>query len=116
GGAFAEALGARGALPETRSRLDLTTVDRDQHAAMLADAWTHAAGYRLVRWLGMPADDHLDDIAYLDSRMVQDAPMGDLAVEPEKVDADRIRRSEQTRLDRGLDRFHSGMIHQATGR
>lgn len=116
GEAFAAAMGAKAALPETRSRLDLTTVDPAEHERMLAEAWNHAAGYRVVSWLGMPADEHLDDIAYLDGRLIEDAPMGDLTIEPEKVDAERIRKSEQNRLDRGVDRFHSGVVHEATGR
>jgi len=116
GNAFAAAVGAKAALEETRSRLDLTRADRAGHDAMLAEAWTHATGYRLVSWLGMPAEEHLEAIAYLDSRMVEDAPMGELTIEPEKIDADRVRRSEQNRLDRGIGRFHSGMVHEATGR
>ncbi|GLY96954.1 GNAT family N-acetyltransferase [Actinoplanes sp. NBRC 103695] len=116
GDAFAAAQGAKAALPETRSRLDLTTVDQDRYDRMLAEAWTHADGYRVVSWVGMPAEEYLDAIAYLDGRMVQDAPMGDLTIEPEKVDADRIRKSEQNRLDRGIDRFHTGVVHEATGR
>jgi GNAT superfamily N-acetyltransferase len=116
GDAFAAAVGAKGALQDTRSRLDLTTADHARYAEMLAEAKTRAAGYRVVRWQGMPADEYLDDIAYLDSRLIEDAPMGELTIEPEKVDADRIRRSEQNRLDRGLDRFHTGAVHEATGR
>ncbi|MFG1605730.1 GNAT family N-acetyltransferase [Actinoplanes sp. NPDC049265] len=116
GDAFASAAGAKAALQDTRSRLDLTTADHKRYAEMLAEARASAAGYRVVRWQGMPADEYLDDIAYLDSRLFEDAPMGDLTIEPEKVDADRIRTSEQNRLDRGLDRFHTGAVHEATGR
>lgn len=116
GDAFAGVAGAKAALAETRSRLDLTTADTARHASMLAEAWEHAAGYRVLSWLGMPAEQYLDDLAYLDSRMVEDAPMGDLTIEPEKVDADRVRESEQNRLARGMDRFHTGMVHEASGR
>ena len=107
-------MGAKGALPETRSRLDVDRVDQAKLAGMLAEARTHATGYRVVSWLGMPADDYLDDIAYLDGRMIEDAPMGELTVEPEQVDAERIRESEQNRLDRGIGRFHTGAVHEAT--
>jgi GNAT superfamily N-acetyltransferase len=113
---FCAALGASAALDDTRSHLDVTTVDRGRLDAMLAEAWTHADGYRTLRWQGMPAEEYLADVAYLDGRMVTDAPMGDLDWEPEKVDAERIREDERRRLARGIERFHTGAIHVASGR
>ncbi len=103
--AFAAAMGSSPALAETRSRLDLRAVDQDRLDAMLAEAWTHAGGYRFVKWDGVPPDEFIDDVAALDSRFMSDAPLGDLDWEPEKVDADRVRKSEQQRLERGFGRF-----------
>jgi GNAT superfamily N-acetyltransferase len=114
--AFAAAVGASPALAETRSRLDLTTADPGRLDALLAEAWTHAGGYRFVRWDGVPPERFIDHVAYLDSRLLSDAPLGELEWEPEKVDADRLRRSEQQRLDRGFGRFHGGVEHIADGR
>lgn len=114
--AFATAMGASPALAETRSRLDLTAADQDRLDAMLAEAWTHAAGYRFVKWDGVPPDEFIDDVAALDSRFFTDAPLGELDWEPEKVDADRVRKSEQQRLDRGFGRYHGGIAHVASGR
>jgi GNAT superfamily N-acetyltransferase len=116
GHAFATAMGATAALAETRSRLDVTPDCSARWDAMLAEAWTHADGYRAVTWLGMPPDEFLDDVAYLDGRLFADAPMGELDWEPEKVDAERERQQEQNRLDRGNDRFHAGVVHEASGR
>ncbi len=114
--AFATAMGACPALAETRSRLDLSTADQDRLDAMLAGSWTHAGGYRFVKWDGVPPDEFIDDVAALDSRFFTDAPIGELDWEPEKVDADRVRKSEQQRLDRGLGRFHGGVEHIGSGR
>ena len=116
GEAFATAMGASPALAETRSRLDLTTADQDRLDAMLAESWTHADGYRFVKWDGVPPDEFIDDVAALDSRFFTDAPLGELDWEPEKVDADRVRRAEQQRLDRGFGRFHGGVVHLGSGR
>ena len=116
GDAFAAAMGAAPVLLETRSRLDVTAGAQDGWDAMLAEAWTRADGYRFVRWTGMPPDGCIDDVAYLDGRLISDAPTGDLEWEPEKVDADRIRRSEQRMIDLGFDRIHGGIEHVATGR
>jgi GNAT superfamily N-acetyltransferase len=116
GAAFASALGASAGLAETRSRLDLDTVEQDRLDDLLAGAWPHAAGYRLVQWIAAAPDDLVDDMAYLDSRLNLDAPMGDLDVGPEKVDADRIRAGEEmSRLRRRIT-IHSGAVHVASGR
>ena len=69
GAAFAGAMGALAGLEENRSRLDLHTADQGRLDALLAEAWTHADGYRLVQWIGMPPDEIIDDVAYLDSRL-----------------------------------------------
>jgi GNAT superfamily N-acetyltransferase len=113
---FAAAVGAGAALRETRSRLDIATIDQQRLKDMLAEAWTRADGYRLVRWQGVPPDRYIDDVAYLDSRFLTDAPTGDLEWEPENVDADRICKTEQWWTERGADRFHAGMVHEASDR
>ncbi len=38
------------ALSETRSRLDVAAADGGRLDALLAEAWTHATGYRFGRW------------------------------------------------------------------
>ena len=116
GPAFAVAVGATPGLHDTRSRLDVATADRERLAGLLAEAWRHAAGYRLVTWYGVPPERYIDHVAELDSMFIDEAPSGDLEMEPEKVDAARIRASEENRLARGLDRIHAGMVHEATDR
>jgi GNAT superfamily N-acetyltransferase len=115
-GGFAKAIGAAAALRETRSRLDVSAIDEGHLNAMLADAWAHAGGYRLIRWQGVPPEQYIDHVAYLDSRFLTDAPTGDLEWEPEKIDADRVRLHEQRWLARNVGRFHSGMVHEDSDR
>ncbi len=114
--AFAAAMGATAALVEVRSRLDVTAADRPRLDAMLAEAWTHADGYRFVHWDGVPPEQWIADVAYLDGRLLADAPMGELEWEPEAVDAHRVREAEEQRLARGHGRFHGGVEHIASGR
>jgi GNAT superfamily N-acetyltransferase len=116
GDEFAAAMGATPRLRETRSRFDVAAADVGRLDAMLAEAWTHADGYRFVRWLGVPPARFVDDVAYLDSRLMEDSPMGTLEWEPENVDAEQVRKSEQQRVDRGIDRVHGGIEHLETGR
>ncbi|WP_306203948.1 GNAT family N-acetyltransferase [Actinoplanes sp. RD1] len=107
GPAFAAAMGAVPGLPEVRSRLDVP----DAVAAPPV-----AAGYRLVQWVDHAPDEYVDDIAYLDSRLLADAPTGDLAWEPEKVDAARVREAEEAIVRRNRTAFHTGAVHVATDR
>ena len=110
GRAFAAAVGAKAGLEEVRSRLDVTALDEPRLAALLAEAWGHADGYRLVQWEGVPPDDIIDDVAYLDSRLNEDAPTGDIAWEPEKVDAEKIREGERSRAERGRASYSTGLL------
>jgi len=116
GEAFAVAMGASPGLAEVRSRLDVPPPDQDRLDALLVDSWRHADGYRLVQWTGVPPEEFLDDLAYLDGRLNLDAPTGDLALEPQKVDAARVRATEERQIAVGRTAFHTGVGHAASGR
>jgi GNAT superfamily N-acetyltransferase len=116
GGAFATAVGAVPGLAETRSRLDLGTVDQGRLDDLRDASERHAADYRLVRWIGAVPDDLIDDLASLDGRLNLDAPMGDLEVEAEVVDAARIRAGEQMNRQRRRITINVGAVHVPTGR
>jgi GNAT superfamily N-acetyltransferase len=112
GAAFAKAMGGWPGLEELRSRLDVRTADESRLDALLAEAWTHTGGYELIRWTGVPPEEHLADIAYLDSRLLEDSPTGDLAGEPERVDGERIRQIELNRIARGRLSYQVGAVCQ----
>ncbi len=116
GGAFARAMGMQAALGDVRRRLDLTTLDGPEHDRLLGDAWPKAAGYSLVQWRDAAPEEYIDDIAALDSSFIGEAPMGDLEWEPEKVDADRIRKIDATRRAYGVQEYNTGLRHDATDR
>ena len=114
---FAERSGYTNSQQEIHRRVDLTTVDETVLEERLADAWAKADGYRLVQWTGMPADDYLiEGMAYLDSRLMADAPMGDLDLQPLSDDADRIRGDIQRSRDRGMLVLNTGVRHVDSGR
>jgi GNAT superfamily N-acetyltransferase len=115
GADFATAVGATSALFDVRRRLDVTAIDEPALDRMLAEAWSRADGYSLVQWQGSVPEEYVDDVAYLDSRLLEDAPLGDLAWEPEKVDAARVRGVEAAREARGRRAYHSGMRHDESG-
>lgn len=114
--AFASAVGAKAALPEVRRRLDLAEADLASWDRILADAWTHARGYSIVRWTKAVPAEHAADVAALDSRLLLDAPLGELALEPERVDVARVRATERMAADRGRRMYHSAIRHDGSGR
>jgi GNAT superfamily N-acetyltransferase len=116
GAAFAAAMGASNALGEVRRRLDLSTVDSEMLDKMLAEAKDRAAGYRVVRWRDRVPHEYAADVAYLDSRMITDAPLGDIKWEPEKIDVERIREGEDQRLMQGIRSYSTGIVHEESGR
>lgn len=115
GSAFATAMGFKHALGDVRRRLDLATVDTVEHDRLLADARQRAEGYSLVQWMNTTPEEHVEDIAALDSTFLEQTPTGELAIEAEKVDADRVRRSDQTRTTYGIRSYQTGLRHDASG-
>jgi GNAT superfamily N-acetyltransferase len=83
--------------------------------ATLAEAWTHADGYSLVQWRDAAPEEILEDVAALQSRLMLDAPTGDLAVEQQLYDADRVRSQQATELGRGHRSYSTAARHDATG-
>lgn len=116
GARFAGSLGAKPVLADVRLRLDLATVDDDARTELLAEAWLQADGYSLVWFRDVVPGDLLPDIAYLDGRLDKDAPLGDLSVEPELMDARRIRAAEAASRGRKRRRYSTGVRHNASGR
>jgi GNAT superfamily N-acetyltransferase len=104
------------ALVDVRRRLDVTALDRDRLAALRAGARSAAAGYRTVRWHGHPQSEHLADLAYLEGRLLADAPLGDLEWEPERMDAERIQGMERALDARGVRRYSVAAVHGESGR
>jgi len=81
----------------------------------LAEAWTHADGYSLVQWRDGAPEEIVKDVASLQSRLMLDAPTGDLAVEQQLHDANRVRTQEATELARGHRSYSTAARHDATG-
>lgn len=110
GRAFAESVGAKPGLAEIRSRLDVTALDQSLLDGLRAEAEKHATGYTTRTWHGVPPDDLIDGVAYLEGRLNADAPTGDLALEPQKMDAERIRDGEVSREKRGRRSYQAGAL------
>lgn len=115
---FTRAHGYAVGLVNLRSDLDLPggAADLDRVLAPIEREAGAPSGYRLLTWWDGVPEEWLDQRAALAARMSTDAPMGDLEVEPEVWDAERLR--EQTRLIRAQGRriVETVAVHEATGR
>jgi GNAT superfamily N-acetyltransferase len=100
-GGFLQSAGARRGLVEMRRRLDLPG-DRRRRSDLAASARESARGYRLVHWTGLTPPEHLDDLAVPIGRMSTDAPTGDLAFEPQRWDAERVRERDAVAVRNGV--------------
>ncbi|WP_091452542.1 GNAT family N-acetyltransferase [Micromonospora inyonensis] len=116
GARFAAALGAQPALGEVRRRLVVDRLDHAALGALLADARERATGYRTITWQAETPEAYVADVGYLDSRLVLDSPTGDLVIEPDHVDADRVRGIERALAARGRAPYHCGVVHEESGR
>jgi GNAT superfamily N-acetyltransferase len=94
---------------ETRRDLVLP-VDEERLSALEDDARAASVGYELVTWRDRTPDELLDDRALLERRMSTDAPHGDLPVEEEHWDGDRIREYEATHVGRGRTVLSAGAV------
>ncbi|SDZ65970.1 Acetyltransferase (GNAT) family protein [Asanoa ishikariensis] len=116
GGVFARATGAALALTDIRRRLDATSIDEAALDSLVSAAWPSAAGYSLVKWAGATPEEFAADQAYLEGRLMSDAPTGDLAVEGMKMDTARLREVETARERRGRRAYTTAARHDASGR
>ncbi len=72
--------------------------------------------YRLVVWSSPTPEDRLDAFALVMARMSTDVPQGDLVVEAQRWDADRVRRRDARLRAQGLTVSVAAVEHVPTGR
>jgi GNAT superfamily N-acetyltransferase len=117
GAGFLEGRGMQRALQEGLSVLDLASVPDGELVRLHDDAARRASGdgYRLELWTGAPAAEAQADIGALERTLSTDAPLGDLAWEPEVWEADRVARAWAAIDAIGLRSFHAAARHRKGG-
>lgn len=104
---------AHGFVPEqTEVVRSVTTSRATELTAQMPGA---AAGNRLLRWIGLTPEEHIEAMVALRRRMSVEFPHADLDNEEEDWDADRIRTQDQRILDRGYQRLCAAAVHEASG-
>jgi GNAT superfamily N-acetyltransferase len=97
---FAHALGYREALEDGMKIVDLWETE-PMWAALEQEVAARAAGYRLVAWRDAVPDEHLADFCRINETFNEEAPSGDLELEAEVWDEQRVRDSERQNLAGG---------------
>lgn len=91
---FAEAMGFVVALVDGMKVVDLVETE-PTWAALEERTAPRAAGYRVVTWAERVPDELLDGYCRLNEMFYDEAPMGELDMEPEKWDEARVRGREE---------------------
>jgi RimJ/RimL family protein N-acetyltransferase len=112
GAAFAAASGATTGLAEVIRIQEITPALLARLAAVRVEAEGHAAGYEFLSWAGPTPAAYLEQVARVSGAM-SDAPR-DSGVEPETLDAERIRAVEQSSAANGV-RLYSVAARQSAG-
>lgn len=103
---LARSLGYELALTDVKRMLDLPVPDAllDELAA---EAAPHHEAYTLRAWVGPVPDDLVDSWARLASTLITEAPMGELEVEAEHVDAATIREDDAVVAKQGRTKYNA---------
>ncbi|NNG18367.1 hypothetical protein HJ590_02030 [Naumannella sp. ID2617S] len=83
--------------------------------AQLSDAEPHSAAYHLVQWKGITPEPLREPMAMLRGRMSTDVPKGDLPMEAERWDAERVLALDSRHADGGQTDLWTVAVHSDTG-
>jgi GNAT superfamily N-acetyltransferase len=98
GEAFAARLGLTLRQRELQRRLDLPA-PLDRLDALASEAAPKHQDYRLVRWVDACPDEYVDAYCALKTAMVDEMPTGELEMEAERWDVERLRDYEEHQLE-----------------
>ncbi|MFD0557248.1 acetyltransferase (GNAT) family protein [Stackebrandtia endophytica] len=110
---FLEAAGYDLVLTEVLRSADIDAVQPAVERELLAQAQAASVDYETIAWTGRTPEEYLAPIAALNSTFLNEAPIGDLDLEPEKIDPDRKRRREELKIERGV--FLCGVFARPKG-
>lgn len=111
---FLKAMGLDRALEEVLRRQDLTALDWSGIDREYAEAEPYATGYELLRLPGTTPDDLIANVVQM-TEAINDAPIGDLAIEDEVFTPERVRAFEAAQVARKRRMYRVVARERATG-
>jgi GNAT superfamily N-acetyltransferase len=106
---FGKALGFTTALEDGMKVVDLVETEPRWEGLETAIAASHA-DYRIVTWRDSVPEEYVDDYCRLGEMFLDEAPMGELEVEPERWDHERVRAREQRNAREGRHDCSAGVL------
>ncbi len=113
--ALLESYGAKPALGELQSRLDLAAMATGAAEALRDEAAARADGYQVELWRDGAPETAFADLGRLEATLTRDAPMGDLAWQPEVYDDQRWRDMLASFTARGMRTYWAAARHRESG-
>jgi GNAT superfamily N-acetyltransferase len=110
---FLERHGFKLAQTSINRRADLTAVDQADEQRHYEHSLAKSQDYETIAWTGRVPEELLAPVAELNSTFLAEAPIGDLDLEPEKIDADRMRRNDDREAAKGT--FMCGVVARRKG-
>ena len=102
GAKFLEKRGATRALTDVNRRCAVDAIDRSEEERMYAEALAAAGGaYHLRQWVGPIPDDLLVTMCRMESMILNEIPLGEIEMEAEEVDTEKMRAMEAVNLAEG---------------
>jgi GNAT superfamily N-acetyltransferase len=106
---FGRALGFKPAIEDGMKVVDLHKTEELWSGLEARTAPRHT-DYRIVTWQHTVPEEYVDDYCRLNELFFDEAPMGELEVEPEKWDADRVKKREELHRRTGRHEFTAGAV------
>jgi RimJ/RimL family protein N-acetyltransferase/GNAT superfamily N-acetyltransferase len=113
GEAFARGKGASGGIDEVVRAMHIDEGLPARLSALQSEAQPHAADYEMLSWRAPAPEEHLGELVEL-QKIIADAPMNE-GIEPTAWDADRIRKTEEAILAKGVRYYTVVSRHIASG-
>ncbi|WP_199033779.1 GNAT family N-acetyltransferase [Glycomyces salinus] len=116
GARFLEHRGFTRALTAVNRRCKVDALDPSEEDRLYDKALAAAAGaYELRQWVGPVPDDLLVTMCRMDNMIVNEIPLGDLEIEPEDIDTEKLRAAEDVNRAEGRIKLHSVALDKDGG-
>lgn len=113
--ALLESDGAKPALGELESRLDLAAMPTGTAEGLRGEAAARADGYQVELWRDSAPETAFADLGRLEATLTRDAPRGDLEWQPEVYDDQRWRDMLSSFAARGMRTYWAAARHRDSG-
>ncbi|MGH8793989.1 MAG: GNAT family N-acetyltransferase [Stackebrandtia sp.] len=110
---FLEAMGFTLALTEVSRRADVTALDSEVERRLYDEALAKSQDYETIAWAGRTPEELYEATARLNSTFLAEAPLGELELEPERIDVARARAGDDHIVASGF--FMCGVVARPKG-